>query len=90
MALSECGRVQVANAMGSVDHSTIGTTQGDDGVGRSWNGFSTTRQQDPNQRLGLDYFKRLRRPAAALAGLDRSPGLDLISRGGSVRIETLE
>ena len=88
-ALSECGRVKVADSVPSLDIFMFSTSGGSDGHRRSWGGFVTQRKRDPGGGIGADYFERFRRPAAILNGLDRSPGLDLISRGGSVRIEPL-
>jgi hypothetical protein len=88
-ALSECGRVKVADSVPSLDIFMFTTSGGGEGQRRSWGGFVTKRERDPGGRIGSDYFERFRRPAAILNGLDRSPGLDLISRGGTVQIEAL-
>jgi len=62
-------------------------TQDTDGARRGWVGLrrpsANPRQFDVN-----DFLASAARPGLALRGKDRSPGFDLISRGGSIVIDT--
>ena len=88
-ALTECGSVQLATSEASLRSSYFSTTEGDAGGRRSWGGLVTDRGRSP-ARPRPGWREQFSRPTDALAGRPRSPGLDLISRAGSVRIGTAE
>ena len=54
-----------------------------DTVRRSWNGYYRRPSGEQEPGAGFEVFKRM---AAALHGRDRTPGLDAISRSGSVLV----
>lgn len=86
-ALTECGSVQLATSEASLRSSSFSTAGVDMRGRRSWGGLVTDRGRSP-ARPGPGWREQFSRPADALAGRPRSPGLDLISRAGRVRIGT--
>jgi hypothetical protein len=77
---TECGIVHLAPGMNEgLEGSSFSASSGDD-VRRSWNGFVTARGRDAG---GFELFDHV---AAALHGRPRKPGLDIISRGGAIRL----
>jgi len=83
-ALTNCGSIRT-NAAQEVLHYV--STQGRDpaGVSRDWCGLVS----GPDSPDGFGFMDRTVLVDAVLEGKDRPPGLDLISRGGAVRV-TLE
>jgi hypothetical protein len=82
VALTNCGSVRT-NADQKALHN-VNFTVGRDpaGVSRDWHGLIS----GPDSPDGLEFMERIDRLAAALEGKDRPPGLDLISRGGNLRV----
>ena len=77
---SECGIVHLAPGMNEgLADSSFASSSGDD-VYRSWHGFVTAGA--PNAH-GFELFNHV---AAALHGRPREPGVDIISRGGAIRL----
>jgi hypothetical protein len=77
---TECGIVHVAPGMNDgLENSSFSSSSGDD-VHRSWHGFVTARA--PNAH-GYELFNHV---ASALHGRPRNPGVDIISRGGVIRL----
>jgi hypothetical protein len=96
-ALTECGRVEAPDQLPElrgrrprIRSSSFTTSEGYDGVRRSWGGFVSRAGDYPSRPFTRDPFEAFRRPAESLAGRDRSPGLDLISRAGSVKLVSIE
>jgi len=84
-AWTHCGSVRAINANSSQFEEANISGQSDDGTTRGWRGMKT-----PSPAAGgLDIFNRLNRIQDTLAGRNRAPGLDLISRCGPV-VVTLE
>jgi len=79
-ALTECGTVRTIGADDTLENVQFTTHSGDQQVTRTWRGFAT-RQNAAAPSMAL-----FERPAEVLLGKERSPGLDLISRAGSIRI----
>jgi hypothetical protein len=77
---TECGVVHLApGTEQGLEDSSFSSSSGDD-VHRSWHGFVTTGARDAG---GVELFARV---AAALHGRPREPGVDIISRGGAIRL----
>jgi hypothetical protein len=77
---TECGIVHLAPGMKQgLEDSSFSSSSGDDFY-RSWHGFVSTRARSAG---GLQLFEHV---AAALHGRPREPGVDLISRGGAIRL----
>ena len=81
-AMSECGRIRIPQSFDMLDSLQF-TTTGWEGVRRSWGGFVSKSRQES----GYMYMIRV---SLVLHGKGREPGLDLISRAGSVKITDLE
>ena len=63
------------------------TADGDD-ARRSWH--ARVRRPDPNRRPGIEErFGAFRRPADTVQGRSRTPGVDLLSRAGTVTASPL-
>jgi hypothetical protein len=81
LALTSCGTVRT-NASDNVLEETNWTMSPDrDGIRRIWKGFKSTL--DGKQAGAIDSSQRI---SAAVVGDDRSPGLVLISRAGTIQI----
>ena len=77
---TECGIVHLAPDMkAGLEDSSFSSASGDS-VHRSWHGFVTSGAGSSG---GLALFERV---AAALYGRPREPGVDIISRGGAIRL----
>ena len=77
---TECGVVHLDPGMNEgLEDSNFSSSSGDE-VRRSWHGFVTTRSGSAG---GLELFEHV---AAALHGRPRGPGVDIISRGGAIRL----
>ena len=81
LALTECGSVRVIGGRKALESTSFTLASGDQwGTRRHWRGFMSKGKGD------FSPFAPFERPAEVLLGKDRSPGLDLISRAGSIRI----
>jgi hypothetical protein len=80
--MSECGRIRIPQSFDMLDSLQF-TTTGWEGVRRSWGGFVSKSRPE----TGYIYMMRV---SLVLHGKARKPGLDLISRAGSVKITDLE
>ena len=85
VALTECGTVRTVGAGDALDDAldkvSFSVAAGDPwGNHRAWQGSISRRKGEG------PHLSPFERPAEVLQGKDRSPGLDLISRGGSIRI----
>jgi len=81
VALTECGTVRTVGAGDALEKVSFSVAAGDPwGNRRAWQGSISRRKGDS------PHLSPFERPAEVLLGKDRSPGLDLISRGGSIRI----
>ena len=77
---TECGIVHVAPGMEQgLEDSSFSSSSGGD-VYRSWHGFVTTRARNA---VRFELFDRV---AAALHGRPRERGVDIINRGGAIRL----
>ncbi len=77
---TECGIVHLAPDMNQgLEESSFSSSSGDD-VYRSWQGFVTNRA---GKLGGFELFEHV---AAALHGRPRKAGVDIISRGGVIRL----
>ena len=84
LAASECGTVRV----GSDDRAFKDfswTIAMPDGASRGWHGYERRHQDAAGSDSGPQ-FPRFERVSQALNGDERSPGLDVISRGGGIQI----
>jgi hypothetical protein len=98
-AFTECGAVHLAGGRNKPgERGLLVAIPGLEGVGftqlmghsfekdtvrRSWNGYYRRPSGEQEPGAGFEVFKRM---AAALHGRDRTPGLDAISRSGSVLV----
>jgi hypothetical protein len=84
-AMTSCGNVRT-NAPRELLEPFSGRVGRDaSGTQRGWLGFRSPR--DPSAPSdGLDLLDALERPSRAYYGQERAPGLDLISRGGSIAV----
>lgn len=83
-ALTSCGAVEVDHLLANqLDSTSFGIWAKGGQPARSWNGFQPKQMRSGASDIGQD-IERLERPNFALDGLDRRPGLDLISVGGKV------
>ena len=77
---TECGIVHLAPGMKEgLEDSSFSSSSGGD-VHRSWHGFVTPRARNAG---GFELFDHV---AAALHGRAREPGVDILSRGGAIRL----
>jgi hypothetical protein len=81
-AMSECGQIWIPQSFDMLDSLQFSAIDWE-GVRRSWGGFVSKSREES----GYMYMMRV---ALVLYGKDREPGLDLISRAGSVKITALE
>ena len=80
-ALTECGTVRTVGAGDALEKVSFSVGAGDPwGNRRAWQGSISRRKGEG------PHLSPFERPAEVLLGKDRSPGLDLISRAGSIRI----
>ena len=82
-AVTQCGSVRTNSPRELLDsfNYTQGTTS--EGVSRNWAGLRRTKK--PNAEFDpSEFMESVERADKALHGLARTPGLDLISRGGTV------
>jgi hypothetical protein len=77
---TECGIVHLAPGIEQGLENTSFSSARGDGVHRSWHGFVTTQLRNAG---GFELFDHV---AAALHGQPREPGVDIISRGGVIRL----
>jgi hypothetical protein len=80
-ALTNCGRVRTNLVAGGGQDVSWTTTQSADGSRRNWYGINSK-----TFRQGGDSFNDIQRLDAVLSGTDRTSGLDLISRAGTVAV----
>jgi hypothetical protein len=79
-ALTNCGTVRTDAPQDVLEDTSFTLGRDPTGASRNWRGVKSVRKG------GGDFFAATDRLAAVLAGGDRSPGLDLISRCGVVRV----
>lgn len=79
MALTNLGSVRNNRDREVLDDTSFTSGSSNDGSRRAWQGFKSKRDFKP-----AALPDEARRPAAVLANEPRSPGLDLISRSGTV------
>lgn len=83
LALTNHGTVRTNVGRPVFDDSNFTSGNDTGGSRRNWRGLvSASDSPDP-----LALFHRMNRPEQVLAGEDRDPGLDLISRAGTIAIE---
>ncbi len=83
---TECGAIHLEGRRGFDDRS-FETGEGDDRR-RTWQ--AEVRSPDPNRRPSPEErFDRFRRPADILQGRPKTPGVNLLSRGGIVTATSL-
>jgi hypothetical protein len=84
LAVSECGVVRIGyNDRSFKDVSWTSTISGEH---RGWRGFNRPPPSEKEEESHLAAFERFERLPKVLVGEERSAGLDLISRGGSIQI----
>jgi hypothetical protein len=77
MLMTECGAVRTSLSQEALPSASF-TVSDDGGLGRrNWHGAMTRSEPD-------DFFSALERPQKAWHGQERTAGLDIISRSGSV------
>ena len=82
-ATTQCGSVRTNAPRDLLDSYNFTQGTSSEGVSRSWNGLR--RAKKPDAKFDADdFFASANRADHALHGQTRSPGLDLISRGGAV------
>ena len=82
MALTECGTVRVDGDDRSLDTISFEAHSPTERMRRGWDGFRTQPEGGPGA-LDFGYSDRVWQ---VIAGGDRTPGLDIINHGGSIRI----
>jgi hypothetical protein len=79
---TECGLLHLPEGIRGFDDQSFSTSEGDE-FERSWQ--AEVRRKDPNQRPDIEErFAGFSRPADILRGRPRSPGVDILSRGGII------
>ena len=79
---TECGSIHLPEGMRGYDDQSFTTGEGDEFY-RSWQ--AEVRAKDPKRKTDIDeMFARFRRPADVLHGRPRSPGVNILSRGGII------
>ncbi|MBS0264626.1 MAG: hypothetical protein JSS02_22015 [Planctomycetes bacterium] len=84
-AFTNCGTARTNIGQDQFSDMTLTTSSVGDRSRRNWRGFLTKGEPDP-----LRFLKVIERLDATLSGADRSPGLDAISRAGTVSIKRIE
>jgi hypothetical protein len=79
---SECGTVYFPKQIDAFEPSMFTSGEGDT-VRRSWHGFVV---RPGREKGGLGGFELFERVAAALHGRPRTPGIDVISRAGTITV----
>jgi len=84
LAVSECGTVRLGFKDTNRSFESVSWTGriGSTGVVRGWRGFERKAKSESDD----SFFDRFERISQILDGKDRSPGLDLVSRGGTIQI----
>lgn len=82
-ATTQCGSVRTNAPRDLLDSYNFTQGANSEGVSRSWNGLRRTKKPDAKFDPD-DFFASANRADSALHGQTRSPGLDLISRSGTV------
>jgi hypothetical protein len=83
-ALTNCGTVRTDAPEDVLEDTSFMLGRDHGGASRDWRGVKSVRKG--GAAGGGDFFAATDRLAAVLEGRDRSPGLDLISRCGVVRV----
>jgi hypothetical protein len=78
---TECGIVHLAPGMNNGLEDSSFHAASADGVSRSWHGFVSKRPRDANAMI-----ERFDRVSGALLGRPRTPGVDILNRGGSISL----
>ena len=82
--LTECGNARLRRDEISRLFDTLSySAEGADGRMHAWHGF---RRRPAGRNEGLHGFETSERMAAVLAGESRAPGLDILSRGGTITV----
>ncbi len=81
-ALTNCGTVRTNASQTMLETTDFTLARDDAGAGRAWRGLKSAIKEEPGS-----FFEAAARLAAVLQGKDRSPGFDLISRGGVVKVD---
>lgn len=80
-ALTNCGTIRTDAPQDLLEETSFSTGRDASGTGRAWRGLK------PKPKAGADdFFGTADRVKAIVEGAERSPGLDLLSRGGVVRV----
>ncbi len=82
---TECGAVQLPKGDGGFQSQMFSSNVGDV-TRRSWHGFVTGKAGGRDLESGMGLFARI---AAALQGKPRSPGVDIISRAGTITMSPI-
>src|SRR5262249_35271158 len=80
-ALTNCGTVRTNAGQDQLEDTSFSTTTASDKSSRNWRGMKSTPKADRNPGA---FFESISRLDAVLTGADRTDGLDLISRAGTV------
>jgi hypothetical protein len=83
-ALTNCGTVRTNAPRDLLDDTNFTTSGAGDGARREWRGFQSANRRDPAHLRGA-----VNRLHAVLTGAERTNGLDLVSRSGTV-VVTIE
>jgi hypothetical protein len=84
---TECGEVHLAEGISSFKDLMFSTGEGDV-VRRSW--YAQVRSKAPKgQRDPMESFETFQRVADALYGRPRKPGVDVISRAGTITVTSV-
>jgi len=84
--LTSCGAIRTNIEQSTLDSSSFTTGSSPDGTSRDWHGMKS-RPKDGDR--GMHFFEGIERLNAVLTTGARTPGLDLVSRAGTV-ILTME
>jgi len=84
-ALTNCGTVRTNAPQDMLETTDFTLARDDAGASRAWRGLKSATKEEPD-----GFFQAANRLATVLQGKDRSPGVDLISRGGVVRVVTAQ
>ncbi|HEV3303492.1 MAG TPA: hypothetical protein VG055_27830 [Planctomycetaceae bacterium] len=87
LAATNDGRVETNADHDFLEELNVGTPGRELGEYRNWRAFISKSMKRSFQQNPLEFLEIPRRMALALDGEKRSPGLDLISRGGTVAVK---
>lgn len=85
MVLTNCGTVRTNAEQSALEDTSFAVARDWMGTSRNWRGLVSRSSSGP-----LAFMERTDRVVAVMKGAGRSPGLDLVTRGGAARVHVIE